>query len=677
MISALHFLQTVVLVGGTVHTMVPGEAPRSLKILVHEGQIVELVAPGEPLSPVHDEEGQLVTPETVNVTGLHLLPGLIDGMVNHDADHDSLYVASGITLVRDQASQLNRVLVARTAASRNASIGPDLFVSGEIFDGDPPVTTAAVVITSVQEAADKVPRYIEQGIDYCNFYRGLGTSRQGSASGGTRAEVLAKVTEMAHAAGVQVWGPRLPGMTLKEAAAAGQDGLFYLDGCLPEGALWNDLTPKALEAISKEVPSELTLTPGMRLYSHRIEDPGQDPPELMVLGPHYAFRWIEERDLRRNLGWDDYVSSGARVVSMQRELLGRLDQAGQSLLPGSGAPNPWILPGIGFHDELADWERSGLSRERIIECATSGAAKLLGVDDKRGTLEVGKIADIIVLGGDPRENLEHLRSPKFVVLRGRLLRRSDLNNLVESLVERVGKIKATAAAPIEIGALELPEGEVVLEGLIENSAHGQRLSAERYAVVKGEDESLTYVGRLVTPSTATYAMTVLNTRQRVVKNHLMEFEAKIEFGTQNSYTLRGNRLGGNMNLRQEIAQRGLAPTTQNDTLTEEVSFLDLGSITSSLVLAKHQPPGRFFVLYLENLNPVLGNWSMTPAEDFGYLVQTPQGAASIQLDERGVPVEVRRLQGTTIVVSESRESSPAEGPGLAPPKRKVPEEQPR
>ncbi len=367
MIFALNLLQTVVLVGGTVHTMVPGESPQAAKVLVHEGRIVELVAPGEPLTPVLDEDGEPVSPEVVDVTGLHVLPGLIDGMVNHDSDHDALYVASGVTLVRDQASQLARVLAARAPGARNASVGPDLFVAGEILDGDPPVTTAAVVISSVEEAEDKVPRYLETGIDYLSFYQGLGTSRQGAAQGGNREEVLAKVTELAHAGGAQVWGPRLPGMTLAQAVRAGQDGMFYLDGCLPEGTVWNSLSASGLESLSQEVPSELALTPAMRLYSHRIEDPGPDPPELTVLGPHYAFQWLQERDLRRNLGWDDYVKNGARVVALQRELLGRLDAKGQALLPGSAAPNAWILPGIGLHDELADWERAGIERSKIIE----------------------------------------------------------------------------------------------------------------------------------------------------------------------------------------------------------------------------------------------------------------------------------------------------------------------
>ena len=671
MITALPLLQTVVLVGGTVHPMLPGEAPRPAKILVHNGLIVEVSVPGESLTRIRDADGVVIEPEIIDISGKHVLPGLIDGMVNHDADHDALYVASGVTFVRDQAGQLSRILAAKDAAARNAACGPDLFICGEIFDGAPPVTTAAVVISSVAEAENKVTRYIEQGIDYCSFYQGLGTSREGNSQESDRAAVLEKVAELAHAAGVSVWGPRLPGMTLAEASALGQDGVFYLDGCLPESARWNELNASGLEAISGAMPRELALTPAMRLYSHRIQDPGADPPELTVLGPHYAFQWMQELELRRNLGWDAYVAGGARVVALQRELLGRLAREGQALLPGSGAPNPWILPGIGFHDELADWERSGISREQILTYATSGAAKLLGVDGERGSIEAGKIADLVVVDGNPRENLDHLRSPELVVLRGRVLRRKFLDELVDALVERVSKIKAEAAAPIDVAALDLPEGEIVLEGVVDNAAHGQRLSAERYAVVRAEDGSLTYVGRLVTPGSAVYDETVLDTQQRVVDNRLETFEAKISFGSQSSYSLSGKRRGGNMNLRQSVIKDGADFGSQNTTIRQELSFIDLGSVTSNLILAKHQPPGRFFVLYLENLEAIVGTWSMAPTRPYAYVLQTTQGGANVELDSRGAPVSIRRVQGTTIVETNSRESSPNEGPGLAPPKREA------
>ncbi len=302
---------------------------------------------------------------------------------------------------------------------------------------------------------------------------------------------------------------------------------------------------------------------------------------------------------------------------------------------------------------------------------TSGAARLLGVDEERGSIAAGMIADMIVVKGDPRKNLDHLRTPSFVVLRGRLLRRNDLDTLIEALIERVDKIKLAAAAPIEMPPLELPEGEVLLEGIVDNSAHGQRLSAERFAVVKAADGSLTYIGRLLTPGSATYAETVLETRQRLVGNHLEDFEVNITFGPKSSCELKGTRIAGNMRLRQTLNQPNQPPQSQNIPIQQEVSFLDLGSVTSSLILAKHQPPGKFFALYLENLSPAIGTWTMAPAENFGYFVQTHQGAASLQLDARGVPVAINRVQGTTVIETTAREISPESGAGLALPKRKV------
>ena len=671
MISAAIALQSVVLIGGTVHTMVPGEKPRPAQVLIHRGRIEALAAPGEALPPIRDPFGDLVEPEPVDISGQHVFPGLIDGMVNHDADHDALYVASGITLVRDQANQLSRVLAAKTSAARNAALGPDLLISGEVLDGDPPITTAAVVITSVQEAEDKIPRYLEQGVDYLSFYQGLGRSRQGARQDGDHEAVLKRVAELAHEGGVQLWGPRLPGLDMGSATILGQDGLFYLDGVLPEGTTWNSLENESLEAIADNLPRNLALTPAMRLYSHRIQDPGANPPELSVLGPHYTFQWMQELDLRRNLGWEKYVASGARVVALQRELLGRLAKAGQPLVPGSGAPNPWILPGIGLHDELADWERAGIERTTILEAATSGAARLLGVDDQRGTIAPGKIADVIVVPGDPRKNLDVLRAPEAVVLRGRLLLRKELDQLVDALVSRIDKIKVEADVPIAVPELELPEGEVVLEGMVENRAHGQRLSAERYAVVRHADGSLTYIGRLVTPGTATYSETLLDSSQHLVENRLEDFEVAIRFGDKDEYKLAGTRLGGNMRMRQSAVIGGHSAGGQNTSVRQEVAFLDLGSVTSHLILAKHQPPGRFFVLYLENLDPIVGNWAMQPLGPFHYVIHTSQGAANLKVDERGVPVAVRRVQGTTIVETTTLQASPAAGPGLAPPRREA------
>lgn len=671
--TILSLMQSALLVGGTVHSMVPGEEPRPANVLVHRGEIAAVLGPAESVPVLTDADGKPVAVEPVDVTGMHLVPGLIDGMVNFDADHDALYVASGVTLVRDQANELTRVLAARTPEARRLTPGPDLFVAGRILDGSPPVTTESVVITTIAEAENKIPQLCELGIDYFSFYQGLGQSRQGTPEGETPGKVLERICEMAHESGRRVWGPILPSLDLRSAHALGQDGLFYLDGLLPKGSTWNDLDPARLPAIAKAVPTTLALTPGMRLYAQRLEDPGEDPPELGVLGPHYAYQWQQDLDVRRNMDWERFVQAGTRVVEMQRALIAELAKNGQRILPGSAAPNPWILPGIGLHDEFDELAKAGLTPRQILESATSGAAELLGIADRRGSIQAGRVADIVAVRGNPLEKLELLREPELVCLRGRVLRRGDLDGMVDQLFERVQAIKAEAAQPIEVPPLELPEGELLLSGDVENAAHGQRISAERFAVVRQEDGTFVYVARVLTPASASYKETVLDLTQQVKDNRLVEFELRVSFGEEDSLGLSGIQVGGSMRLRQTATLKGMNAGGKNTTVSRELSFIDAGSVTAGMILARHQPPGSFYALFLEELEPITGPWTMRPGEDFTYLATTPTGAAYFESDARGTPKLCRRVRGTTVIESTLIEDS-LEGPGLEVPVRPVPRE---
>ena len=91
------FLQGVALVGGTVHTMTEGTEPSVQTVLIEEGRITAIA------EDLELPEGT----EIVDVAGMHVAPGLIDGMTNHDADHDALYIASGVTLIRDTGNDLS------------------------------------------------------------------------------------------------------------------------------------------------------------------------------------------------------------------------------------------------------------------------------------------------------------------------------------------------------------------------------------------------------------------------------------------------------------------------------------------------------------------------------------------------------------------------------------------
>ena len=97
---------------------------------------------------------------------------------------------------------------------------------------------------------------------------------------------------------------------------------------------------------------------------------------------------------------------------------------------GSDAPIPVIVPGYGFHDELALLQGAGLSPEEVLGAATVNAAVVLGVQDRRGAVRVGHDADLLLLESDPRQGVEALRRRVGVMVAGRWLDQGDLDRMV-------------------------------------------------------------------------------------------------------------------------------------------------------------------------------------------------------------------------------------------------------
>ncbi|HSG88631.1 MAG TPA: amidohydrolase family protein, partial [Pseudomonadales bacterium] len=87
------------------------------------------------------------------------------------------------------------------------------------------------------------------------------------------------------------------------------------------------------------------------------------------------------------------------------------------------------MQGVGVHWELWMFEQGGLSPMQVLQVGTVFGARALGLDHELGTVEVGKLADLIVLDGDPREDIRHTRDVRYVMINGRLFDAADLTQL--------------------------------------------------------------------------------------------------------------------------------------------------------------------------------------------------------------------------------------------------------
>jgi imidazolonepropionase-like amidohydrolase len=92
--------------------------------------------------------------------------------------------------------------------------------------------------------------------------------------------------------------------------------------------------------------------------------------------------------------------------------------------------NPQCFPGFGIHDELALLVDAGLSPLAALQAATRNAAEFMGQLDRRGTVEVGKAADLVLLDKDPLADIHNARSIQAVVLGGKLYPRAALDAML-------------------------------------------------------------------------------------------------------------------------------------------------------------------------------------------------------------------------------------------------------
>ena len=636
------------LLGGTVHTLVPGEAPRRADVLITDDRIeaVGLVGDGLELPPGTVQ---------VDASGLHLVPGLVDGRVGFDAEHDALYTAHGVTLVRDLGGNPSINLSLRDTSLRNLVPGPDLKTAGALLDGDPPSTPEAAVVRDLPEADRILGLLLGGQPDFLSVHVGL------------RPEIWRHIVRRGKELDLQVWGPLPQGMELEAALDAGLYGLLTLDSLLPAGIQWDIVLPPAFRK-----PSELLARRGTALVplimgsAYRLVDPGEDPEELRYLGPHYNAWWTGELEFRRGVmeHRKDFLEVGRRVIEKQHQVLLGLHEAGVRLLPGSAAPHPWLLPGRSLHAELAHWQEAGIPPADVLRYATAGAVEVLGDLDERGTLEPGKLADVVAVAGDPTADVRVLERPEMVVVRGRLLERRDLDDLLETVIVVQEAMREDAGRPMTIPAPTMPDGPVVLAGQVETTTRGQRVSGERYAVVREPDGHVTFCGRIRNPGNAVFAGNDVEVQLRTLDRKLVSFRVALLAG-EDEFLAEGlwHSDVGRFVVRR--TQNGRYIDTQNT--QERIGGLSgLGSVTTVLALGQSERAvGQMPVLHLyERLEPEVVGWNVQYDASTTHVVFTHIGRMWFDFEQDGSIRGWTRLVGEHVLETSPVVSTTFGGSGL-------------
>ena len=419
-----------------------------------------------------------IAPEAavIDAEDAYLIPGLWDMHVHsvreaavdwEDASvpnvdwHFPLFLAFGITGVRNMNDGTGDVTLEFTNSvkrrlAEGELLGPRLVSSGPQVDGDPPLGANPVVVHTAAEARAAVDRLADAGADFIKPYENL--SR----------EAFFAILDQAQLRGIPVDGHVPFRVTPEEAADAGLRTAEHPEalaaGCSTEAEAVREQFARIL-ADYHNLPEDEQFLVQFRLYRafYDSRDPaacGSTIEAFRRLGVAVTFDLVGYHHvvhadeiladtpsmrlvpptIRR--GWQEWFDSelAAEFQSVQRPILpleldnvGHLSNAGVTLLAGTDVGVPLQIPGLSLHRQLERLVEAGLTPLEALQTATINPARVLGMIDSLGTIEPGKLADLVLLDADPLEDIRNTARIHGVVANGRLFRRDDLDRLLAEI----------------------------------------------------------------------------------------------------------------------------------------------------------------------------------------------------------------------------------------------------
>jgi len=386
-------------------------------------------------------------PGALDAHGAYLIPGLWDMHVHvHDKDELPLYVANGVTGIRVMSGEKDTAALRAELAKQTPS--PQIYLASAIIDGSPPIWPGSLVVKKPADARRTVDEIKASGADFVKVYSGIPRDAYFAIADEAKQQhipfeghVPEEVTAQEASAAGQRSMEHLLGIAL--ACSSQQEALmgnmmraqFFRQRMVVQAQGYRSLDQAKCQALFAEFRSNdtwqvPTLTV-LRLWGRLDDSNFLSDPRLAYIDRRFRDRW-EERTEPQRRRWNNELFALARsIFSMDERVVGSMFRAGVPILAGTDAMNPYCFPGFSLHDELALLVESGLTPLAALQAATINPAKFMGRTAESGTVEPGKIADLVLLGADPLADIHNTTQIQAVWLQGKYFDKAALADVLE------------------------------------------------------------------------------------------------------------------------------------------------------------------------------------------------------------------------------------------------------
>jgi imidazolonepropionase-like amidohydrolase len=394
---------------------------------------------------------------SVNCRGLYLIPGLWDMHVHlffgdwfPRAEQISLplFVANGVTGVRDMGSELDVIQNARNEIEAGRLLGPRILSSGPMLDGPKPRFPSSIAVTTPEDGRRAVDDLKMRGADFIKLQSLIPRDAVFAIADEAKKQEIAfeghvpdavKASEMSNA-GMKSF-EHLIGIF--EGSSPLEDD--FLKGEKTEGKFLSSYdSARASELAALLAKNQTWQCPtlvwerGGNLID--VTDFSKDARAKYVPASWKEKTWKKFiNQVETEFNTDD-LETRKKFIAKELEVVQLLHKAGVPFLAGTDTPpGVYIFPGFSLHEELQRFVAAGFTPLEALQTATINPVRFWGMEDQLGTVEKGKLADLVLLNANPLEDIANTQKINGVIVNGRYYYRAQLDKMLAQIAAVAAK----------------------------------------------------------------------------------------------------------------------------------------------------------------------------------------------------------------------------------------------